>query len=253
VSGSIAEAPVPVDVRELVAASGACRLLRRRVLACDPVCTAGMTCGEAGRCRRYPDNLDAGTVGVTGLRCQVQMRPDPVSRRYFDTSLPHPGFAPGADIRLRASGAALPPFSLAGWGVAPLVLEEGSLRLEPGQPLRIAWQPGEPGPARVALDLEIDQHGVTPMTLSCEAPDTGSFEVPADLIETLLAAGASGYPSVRASRQSVDSVELPPGCVELVVASAVERRLDVAGHTPCRSDADCPPPARCNLASQRCL
>ena len=253
VSGSIAEAPVPVDVRELVAASGPCRLLRRRLLACDPACTAGMTCGEAGRCLRYPDNLDAGTVGVTGLRCQVEMRPDPVSRHYWDTTLPHPGYAPGASIRLRASGAALPPFSLAGWGVAPLVLDEGPIRLEPGQPLRVSWRPGQPGPARVQLDLDIDQHGVTPATLSCEAPDSGSFEVPADLIGMLLAAGASGYPRMRVSRQAADSADLPPGCVELIVSSAVERSLDVAGHTPCRNDLDCQTPRRCNVASQRCL
>jgi hypothetical protein len=253
VSGSVAEAPVPVDVRELVAESGPCRLLRRRLLACDPTCTGGMTCGEAGRCLRYPDNLDAGTVGVTGLRCQVEMRPDADSRRYWNTTLPHPGYAPGVAIRLRASGAALPPFSLAGWGVAPLALDEGPLRLEPGQPLRLSWRPGEPGPARVQLDLDIDQHGVTPATLSCDAPDSGSFEVPPDLIGMLLAAGASGYPRVRVSRQTADSVDLPPGCVELIVFSAVERNLEVAGHTPCRTDADCPAPKRCNVASQRCL
>ena len=253
VSGSIAEAPLPTDVREVVVESGPCRLLRRRVLDCDPACTAGMTCAEAGRCVRYPGNLDAGTVGVTGLRCQVQMHPDPVSQRYWDTNLPHPGYEPGASIGLHASGAAVPPFSLAGWGVAPLVLDQALLRLEPGQPVPIAWTPGQAGPARIQLDLVINQHGITPATLSCEVPDSGRFEVPVDLIERLLAAGTSGYPQLRVSRQTSDSADLPPGCVEFVVSSAVERSLDVAGHTPCRSDVDCPTPKRCQVVSQSCL
>jgi hypothetical protein len=253
VSGGIAEAPVPVDVREVVAEAGSCRLLRRRQLACVPACGAGMTCADGGRCLRYPDNLDAGTVEVKGLRCQVQMRPDPTARRYSNTTLPHPGYTPGASIHLAATGADVPAFSLVGWGVVALALDEAPLRLEPDQALRVSWQAAEPGPARVQLDLDVDQHGITPVTLSCDAADSGSFEVPADLVARLLAAGVSGYPKLRVSRQTVDSRDLPPGCVELIVASARELSLQVVGHTPCRNDTDCPAPQRCNVVSQSCL
>jgi hypothetical protein len=252
VSGGIAEAPVPVDVREVIAEAGACRLLRRRLLACFPTCGAGMTCGVGGRCQRYPDNLDAGTVEVKGLRCQMQMRPDPTARRYSNTTLPHPGYTPGASIQLAATGADVPAFSLVGWGVAALALDEAPLRLEADQALRVSWQ-AQPGPTRVQLDLEVDQHGITPVTLSCDVADSGSFEVPADLVARLLAAGVSGYPKLRVSRQTVDSRDLPPGCVELIVASPRERSLQVVGHTPCRNDTDCPAPRRCNVASQSCL
>ena len=253
VSGSVAEAIVPGDLRELVAETAGCRLLRRRLLACDPTCAPGMTCGDGGRCVRYPDNLDAGTVTLDGLLCPVTMRPDPTGRRYWDSTLPHPAFEAGAPIRLTASGGALPPFALAGQGVSPLALDESTLRLTPDQPLRVTWRPGGPGPARVELSFALDQHGVTPSTLVCEAPDTGSFEVPADLVARLLAAGASGYPKLLASRQTVDRADLPPGCVELIVASSLERSLQVAGHTPCRRDADCPPGRACNVATQSCL
>jgi hypothetical protein len=253
VSGGIAEAPVPADVREVIAEAGGCRLLRRRQLACFPACGAGMTCGDGGRCLRYPENLDAGTVEVKGLRCQVQMRPDPTARRYSNTTLPHPGYTPGASIHLAATGADVPAFSLVGWGVAALALDEAPLQLQPDQALRVSWQVAGPGPARVQLDVDVDQHGITPVTLSCDVADSGSFEVPADLVARLLAAGVSGYPRLRASRQTVDSRDLPPGCVELVVASARERSLQVVGHTPCRSDTDCPAPRRCNVASQNCL
>jgi hypothetical protein len=253
VSGSVAEAVVPGDVPELVEAAGGCRLLRQRLLTCDPGCGPGMTCGEGGRCARYPDNLDAGTVTLEGLRCPVAMRPDPAGRRYWDTRLPHPGFEPDARIQLTASGGALPAFTLAGAGVSPMTLDEASLLLAPDRPLQLTWQPAEPGTARVELTLSIDQHGVTPSTLVCEATDSGSFAVPADLIGKLLAAGASGYPELLASRQTVDSADLPPGCVELIVGSPVKRSLQVAGHTPCRRDADCPAARACNLATQSCL
>jgi hypothetical protein len=253
VSGSVAEAVVPGDVPELVEEAAGCRLLRRRRLACDPACGSGQTCGEGGRCVRYPDNLDAGTVTVEGLLCPVSMRPDPTGRRYWDTTLPHPALEPGARIHLAASGGDLPPFSLSGQGVAPLALDETTLRLDLGEPLRLAWQPGPPGPARVELTFAIDQHGVTPSTLVCEAADTGSFEIPAHLVGKLLAAGASGYPKLLASRQTVDRADLPPGCVELIVASPLERSLQVAGHTPCRRDADCPAGGTCNVGTQSCL
>jgi hypothetical protein len=253
VSGSVAEAVVPGDVRELVEETAGCRLLRRRLLTCDPTCAPGMTCGDGGRCVRYPDNLDAGTVTLDGLLCPVTMRPDPTGCRYWDTTLPHPAFEAGAPIRLTASGGALPPFSLDGQGVSPLAIDEATLRLTPGQPLRVTWRPGAPGPARVELTFALDQHGVTPSALVCEAADTGSFEVPADLVGRLLAAGASGYPKLLGSRQTVDSVELPPGCVELIVASSLERPLQVAGHTPCRRDRDCPAGTTCNVATQSCL
>jgi hypothetical protein len=114
VSGSIAQAVVPGDVREVAETSGGCRLLRRRLLACPQPCGPGMTCGEAGRCLPYPDNLDAGTVTLAGLARPVKMQPDPTGRRYWDTTLPHPGYRAGANIRLQASGGELPAFTLGG-------------------------------------------------------------------------------------------------------------------------------------------
>jgi hypothetical protein len=251
VSGSVAAGVVPVDVPELVAESGGCQLLRRRRLVCATPCGAGLTCGEDGRCLPYPANLDAGTVRVGGLLRPVTMRPEPTTRRYFATGLPHPGFTPGADIHLAASGAQLPPFALAGWGVPALALVDGPLALAPDQPFVLAWQPGPPGPARIELTLNIDQHALTPASLVCHGADSGRLEVPAALISQLLAAGASGYPQARLSRQSADAIALPPGCVELLVDSGVSKAVSVAGHTPCHADGDCPA-GRCDTAAQTC-
>jgi hypothetical protein len=136
--------------------------------------------------------------------------------------------------------------------VAPLELEGRPLALEPDRPLALSWRPGDPGPARLEVSLDIDQHGVTPATLVCESADSGSFEIPAELLGKLLAAGVSGFPKLRLSRQTVDSATVPPGCVELIVGAPAEPALTVARHTPCRADTDCPD-RRCNLATQSCL
>jgi hypothetical protein len=253
ISGNIAEAVVPGDVREQVAEIGGCRLLRKRQLSCVPGCRAGMTCSEGGRCIPYPDNLDAGTVRIGGLVRPVQMRPDPAGRRYFATGLPHPGFTDGANIQLHASGAAgLSPFSLAGRGIAALVPADRPLSLEVDHPFAIEWQPADSRPAAIELTVNIDQHGQTPATLVCRGEDSGRLEVPADLVGRLIAAGASGYPQALLSRQSADAVDLPPGCVELIVASGARKSLTVAGHTPCRSDEECPPGGHCDTLLQSC-
>jgi hypothetical protein len=253
VSGSIAAGVVPGDLRETVAEAAGCRLLRKRRLACIPACAAEMTCGEAGACIPYPANLGAGAVTIAGLARAVKMNPDPTGKRYWDTTLPHPGFAPAADIRLAAAGGELPAFALAGWGVTALEAPAGDLALQPGAALAVRWQPGPAGPARVQAALAIDQHGVTPATLVCEAPDTGSLDIPASLVDALVAAGASGYPKLALTRQTVDAVTLPPGCVELVVSATVERNLSVPGHVPCRRDTDCPAGRTCDVPRQSCL
>jgi hypothetical protein len=252
VSGSIAAGVVPGDVRDVVAEAAACRLLRKRRLACIPSCTTGFTCGEGGACIPYPENLGAGAVTVTGLARPVKMNPDPVGKRYWDTTLPHPGFEPAADIQLGAAGGELPPFALAGWGVTGLETPADALVLRPGTALALMWRAGPAGAARVQATLAIDQHGVTPATLVCDAPDSGSAEIPAALVDALIAAGASGFPTLTLTRQTVDAVTLPPGCVELVVSTTVERGLMVPGHVPCDSDTDCPGGRGCDLTRQTC-
>ena len=162
VSGSIAEAAVPGDVRELVEEVGGCRLLRRRLLACFPACAGGMTCGEWGRCVRYPDNLDAGTVGGEGLRCPVRCAP----------TLPPAGTGTRRClIRLSSRG---PPFTSprAGARCPAFSLVGGACLRSPSTRRRCGWSPtsrcacpggpAEPGPARVELDFAVDQHGMTP-------------------------------------------------------------------------------------------
>jgi hypothetical protein len=254
VSGSVAAGVVPMEVRRLVEERDGCRLLQRRTLHCSPACESQMTCAEEGRCIPYPDNLDAGAVTVDGLAKTVRMTAHPQGRHYFDNSLPHPGFRAGADVRLTGAGSrAVAAFALRGWGVSALDVPPQMPVLESGRPLRLVWVPGPPGPARVEVSINIDQHGNTPSTLTCDAADAaGELTVPGELVASLIAAGVSGYPKALLGRVTTDSTSLAPGCVDLVVSARTERALAVAGHTPCKSDSDCPPPTKCVAGLETC-
>lgn len=253
VGGSIARAVIPADVRELVMESDGCRLLRKRRLQCLPGCLAGETCGEGGLCIPYPENASAGIISISGLAEPVRMMPRGTTLNYWDTTLTHPGFSPGAAIRLEATGGDLRPFVLRGWGISPLVLPDQTLRLEKENPFELHWEPGPEGPSRVQLTISVDQHAVTPAALVCEGPDSGALTIPGAFVTALLAAGASGYPTGLLARQTVDSVIVGDGCAEFVVTASVVRSLIVAGHLPCRTNIDCPPGTTCATQLQTCL
>jgi hypothetical protein len=74
--------------------------------------------------------------------------------------------------------------------------------------------------------LQIDQHGLSPVSVVCETADDGSLEVSAALVDRLFAAGISGFPNGTLIRRTADSQSAGGGCVDLVVAS--ERSAAVA-------------------------
>jgi hypothetical protein len=250
VSGRVATAVVPGDIPELVQSAGDCHLLRNRRLFCDPPCGPAETCGEDGLCIAYPSNTDVGAIAVSGLARPVNMRAS-ATGRYSFTALPYPGFQPEAPIHLRAAGGQLVPFALRGAGVAPLAVPSDLQALEAAHPFAVNWTP-EAVPTRIQLTINVNQHGNTPTTLTCDVADTGETSVPADLITALLAAGTSGYPRMTLSRRTADSTTLSPGCVELTVEASVARPIQITGHTPCMRDADCPAGTTCDLPLQTC-
>jgi hypothetical protein len=243
VTGSVRNGAVPADVPEVVAEEGSCRVLEQRILFCDPACGAGETCGEDGTCIPYPTNQQVGVVAVTGLNGSLNMEPNPTGS-YTNPAmpaLPHPGFDEGAAIELTAEGGALEPFTLHGEGVAALSVAEEPLIAAMGQPLTLTWDAGAASDAvRLAVKIEFNRHGGTPSWIECDMDDTGSFEVPASIVDALLGLEISGWPTVTFTRRSVDSVNLSVGCVELQVFSQVVRELEIEGVQSCDDDNPCP-------------
>lgn len=251
-SGSVADGVVPVTVLEQVGGEGDCVLLRRNNPFCDPPCSPGQTCDFDGMCIPYPVNHDVGTVSVSGLAKPVELPGVAPTFAYFDTSLPHPGFEPGAEIVLTTTGGDYAPIELHGIGVDMMLPSASELSLSSGQPLEVSWaSPGSD--ARLHLELSVDQHGLTPVKLVCDAPDTGSLTISAALMTEFLSYPISGYPVADYSLHTTDSVDIEPGCVEFEVRSHARTPMNIDGHTPCDGDADCPMGQTCDVMNQTCV
>ncbi len=243
VEGEVLDGVVPQNNAETLLEDGECRLLGTRNLFCDPACIPPETCNEEGTCILHPESQSVGTVTVTGMKIDIVMEPAEYSSLYFNPSqIPHPGFDPGADIRLAAEGGDFDPFVLLGAGIGPVVVEdkEEEIPLESDEPLTLTWEaPSIEGPARMHIELNINHHGGTPKWIECDVADTGSFTITAEFITELVGLGLSGFPNVVLSRRTADSVEIAPGCVELIVATEIVLPIQVPGLVSCADDTDC--------------
>jgi hypothetical protein len=121
--------------------------------------------------------------------------------------------------------------------------------ITPHQPLEVKWTKGTRDDMRVHVRINVDQHGNTPISLECDAADTGALTIPAALIDALLGAGQSGVPNAKIERRTVDSKDVGPGCADLVVRSRVgepQLKLRVEGVDYCTPPKMCPPGKTCN-------
>lgn len=252
VDGTVSDAVVPVTILEEIGRDGDCVLLKRNNPFCSPACAPKETC-DFGTCVPYPTEQGLGTATVTGLLEPVEMTPVPPGAKYFDISIPHPPADPGALITLTTTGDVYPAVELHGVGVEMLTMTTTDLVIESGVPLAVGWVPPAAEVARgeIWMRLNVDQHGVTPVMLTCVTADDGSFDLSASLIDQLLALGVTGYPSLAVNRRTIDTAEIgdvdgEPGCMEFRVASTANPSVRVDGYTPCLTDIDCPPPTTCN-------
>jgi hypothetical protein len=254
VDGSVANGVIPITILEEVLVQDGCRLLKRNNPFCTPPCAPGQTCDHDGVCIPFPEPEDIGTVTITGLAAEAVLDPLPPGNSYFLTTLPHPAFEGGAAIRLTTTDGFFGPLELHGVGVDDLVLGDMEWEVVEGADLVLTWPaPATAGvPAHVNVIVNIDQHGNSPVVLTCDFPDTGTATVPAALVDALLTSGVSGYPNGRIARRTVDSTSVGDGCMELVVSSPRTPDVRVVGHTPCKSDGDCPEGEACNVAMETC-
>lgn len=226
VTGSVREAVIPNAVLELVYEEGDCRLLRRLNPTCDPSCKPGETCNSNMECIPFPTNRDVGTVTTAGLTTDVSIEPNKINFNYENTDVDHPPFEPGHAIQLTAAGAELEGFTLRGFGVEPIVADNQDWVMMAGQPLEITWT-GADGPWQIHVTLNIDQHGLSPVTMFCDLDDTGSGTIAASLVDQLIDEGFSGFASANLFRRTVDSVEIDPGCVQLATYSHLTPSLSL--------------------------
>lgn len=254
VQGEVADGVVPGDVLEETLREGGCTLLKRNNPFCDPGCQPGEACDFTGECVPYPVPQLLGVVTVEGLVQPVEMTPPEFGGNYFDATLPHPATVPDETIRLRVAGDVLPGFTLHGVGVEPIEVAEGTeWFVQEGEDLEVTWAPPTGGAyGQVRLSLNIDQHGLSPTTMFCVVPDTGAASIPAAVVDGLIGAGVTGFPTGTVERQTADSTTLEGGCADFVVASSTTVAVDVDGFTPCNLDNPCPEGLECNYVIEIC-
>jgi len=250
VGGKVFDAVAPRDVPLEVASEGACKLFAAPVLQCNPPCDAtSQVCAEGNECRSQPAARDLGKVTIRGLLVPLDLQPNLVTKAYTNpasTRLPHPGFEPGAPLRLSSSGGDYTPIDLRGWGVTLLEGVTNPIRVRVGQAVTLSWQaPADAGPARVHLNLNVNHHGSTSSWLECDVPDTGSATIPVALVDALLARGQSGFPTLTVTRRSVSSTVIEPGCVELLVSSESTSDVELDDFQSCGGPDDCAPGQAC--------
>jgi hypothetical protein len=253
VTGTVASGVIPLTILQPVMEAGDCKMLRRVNTFCDPPCTGGELCDHDGSCIPYPANQNVGAVTLTGLLADP-LTLEPNSNNYYsEVAVPFPLFEPEAQVDLSAEGDALEGFSLRAWGVPNVELPDVIWEMEAGEPLTIEWI-AEPGPWKMLVSLNVDQHGNSPVTMFCEVEDTGSTVVAAELVDELLGYGVSGFATADFRRATVDSLQLgDTGCVQLSVESLMLGKLTVAGHVPCKSDSECPDGYICNVPIETCV
>jgi hypothetical protein len=245
VQGAVLDGVEPERVYKQVKMLGGCRVMQppEATAGCTPGCTPGVQNCVRGACVAKPMPRNVGNVTLTGLKVaslQLQKNSSNVYSNPASVMLPNPGFDEGADITLTAAGGdGYAPFTMKGWGVAPMVVPPAKLKVEMGKPTVITWTPGKQGPAKVLINFSVNRHGQVDTSLECEVPDTGSFTVEGTWITDLFQYGLSGFPSVDLTRRSADSTTVKTGCVQFLVTSIASVELDVPGVVSCRDPMDC--------------
>lgn len=253
VRGQVWNAAVATRVTTEVAREGDCWLVKSESPHCETSCAGSEVCSADARCVPAPASRSVGKVVMRGLLAAVEMSPLMPGNNYFVSGdFPEKGFDPGSAIALEAAGGDVSGFSLHGVGVENLELPEADWVISKGHPFTLSWSQGSVSDAVVRVSFNVDQHGSAPVNLACETADDGELTVDAKLIDALIDAGVTGFPSGHVTRETVDSVSVDSGCIELSIGAHVRRGLGVEGYVACTKQADCPDGKTCNLKLQRC-
>ena len=247
-SGAILDAVNPEGLFEVVASEGACDLLAPPDLFCSE-CPSGETCAGEEACIPKPTKQSAGTLTFSGLLAELEAEPNGITGEYNSTlSDPYPAFEPGAALGLSASGDFFGAFTLAAWGIPPMVTSQSAVSVARETPVALGWDTAnvDPDKSEVFINFSVNVHGATTGWIECSVPDTGSFSIPAELVTQLIDMGLSGFPRMDLVRRSIDSITLSTGdCVEFEVSSSARIELEVEGVSSCNETTPCPSGQTC--------
>jgi hypothetical protein len=259
--GFVRSGAAPANVVwKTTAQQGPCKLVVPEIPFCDPGCTGGTVCTASGRCLTQPVARSAGRIRLRGLTAEsgaAEIAMTPMGTQ-MDYQLPtglliaYPPFPPDGRVELDADGGDVGAFSLSTRAIAPLELAATPV-VKPGSGFALRWTAPPAGATSVihaVFDLSL--HAGTKGRIECELPDTGAHDVPASLMDGLIALGTAGFPKVTVTRQSQASTAVASGRVRLGVLCEVLRELMVEGQSSCTEDSECPPGRTCDLDKLLC-
>jgi len=227
-SGAFLDRPSPFTSSERIVA-GDCVLYGAEgwPYDCEPPCEGEEICGYGSECRAWPANLDVGTVTLRGTQPELVLEPTEWDSYYYTAPWTDP-YAPGDLLTLESSGSdALDPFSLSLLGSPQMLGERFEQVMRAGQPLTVTWEPAEaPDGLRMRLRLSIDHHATTPAAAHCDSADAaGSVTVSSEIVDALIAAGATGIgtyvENATLTRASEAWLETDRGCMVFETASGL--------------------------------
>ena len=191
-SGQVQSATTPETIAPIAEAAG-CRFVGPRPELCDPPCDGGDVCDVHGACLPYPEQVDGGTVTITGTDPRVELEPSIGFNYYSQNS--YPGFfARGAALTLDIEGSAdTPAVQITTTGVPMLVLPTNQLVAREHQDMVIAWTAlaDVPG-AEVMIHMDNDHHGIRAYVECVGDAAAGTLTVPAAILDRLIEAGETG-------------------------------------------------------------
>jgi len=235
-----------------------CKLFEPRMPFCDPACEHPTECVEDYVCGADSNCFNAGTASLKGLRNTEGKEALSLiyTKQYaFNASgVLFPPFAEGDSVILEASGADVEAFTIESRGIAPLVvLTANGILMERGKSIALSWTAATiAGNSRIEIRVDISHHGGQRGEIVCDAADTGTFEIPADLVTALMDLGVAGFPSLTVERFALGSTTIATGRVNLRVTSVEERMIDIPGFVSCNIDAECPESQTCRQDVHLC-
>lgn len=248
VSGSVSTGTAPSSIPNIAAEAGGCQLLTPRNLFCSSCATTELCAGDE-QCVPKPAKVSAGRLNISGMASPVEVAPNAITLDYSKTVLePFPAYEAGAEIRLETDGDVIGLFTSSLWGVPALKTSQEVVAVKRDEPARLEWDTtgSDAEQAAILVSFSVNVHGAVTGWIECSAPDTGSFDIPAELVTQLVDMGLSGFPRVDVERRSNATVTLPEGCVDTYVSSKITLDIEVDGLVSCNVSADCPDGQTCS-------
>lgn len=248
ISGALSNGTLPTSVARVEAEGGGCELLVPKDLFCSS-CASGEACAGNDMCVPKPSKVSAGPLTVSGLLVETEFAPNGITLDYSKTILdPFPAYDAGSEVTLRTAGAAVPAFEATVYGVPQLTSSLPIVAVKHGEASHLEWstEGTTAEQSSVFISFSVNVHGAVTGWIECTAPDTGAFDIPADLVTTLIDLGLSGFPRVSLERRSSATVALDEGCVDVYSSSKLTLEIEVDGLASCNTDEDCPEGQTCS-------